>query len=161
VKLKPPVKRDTKLEIEVDTHLLNHGGELDAAETYERFGRSLPENLEGLRLKARVPAAPVVPGSAPAAPVAALANDASAAVAGALGVPATWLAPVADLLADLEKQAADGGLSDAELVAALESAARELPEIFKNLNQAELRTVLEASFGRSATRGATTPQGKP
>lgn len=161
IKLKPPVKRDTKLEIEVDDHLLNHGGELDAAETYERFGRALPENLKGLRLKAVVPAPQALPGSAPAAPVAALANDTSAAVAGALGVPATWLAPVADLLASLEKQAADGGLSDADLVAGLESAARELPEIFKNLNQADLRTVLEASFGRSVMRGqASAPEAK-
>lgn len=158
IKLRAPVEQDTKQDIEVDQHLLAAGGELDAAETYERYGRTIPESLRGQMLKR---SAPVVPGVSLPSGAQTAANDAAGSVAGTMGVPSTWLMPVSDLLAALETKASDKTLSDQDLLTALEEAAQSLPELFSSMSVQDLAAVLEASFGQSLMKGMSpTTKGK-
>lgn len=60
VMVKPPTRSDTKEDIEIDRFLLDHGAELDPGETFERYGRGLPEGHEDMVLrKSLAAAAPV------------------------------------------------------------------------------------------------------
>lgn len=153
-KLLPPAQQDTKLDMEVDKHLVELGGELDAAGTYERYDRQLPESMAGvtvLKKQAAPPAAvPVVP---PAVPPTAANDDAAARLAEAAGTPALWMRPVADLFADLEAKLASGTGSDADVIAALEVASRRLPELFADMDTEGFAAVIEGAMGAEALRG--------
>ena len=85
-----------------------------------------------------------------------LANRSAAAesLAGALGVGAEWLEPIASLLADLEAKAGAGGLSAADAAAALEDAARTLPELFGEMDVDAFADWLERGLGQAALSGA-------
>lgn len=77
-----------------------------------------------------------------------------AAAAAALGVDPAWLAPVADLLAEIERKAADDSLADSDLISFLESAAARLPELFDKMDHTALAETLESALGASALAGA-------
>lgn len=173
VKILPPVREDTKENIEVDKFLLEAGGTLDMAETYERYSRTLPEDTEeGAVLKQAAPAAPTMPNTPPpgTSPVAATAeNDATLgtdgallqnAMARALGVVPQWLAPIRRELDTLQARAADG-LTDAEFLDFTEKAALSLPELFAGLDRAALADELEAAMGTAVIQGVTTALRSP
>jgi phage gp29-like protein len=156
LQIAPPAHTDTQVDIAVDKHLLDAGGELDAQETYERYGREMPEGMaEGSTLKARTQASPAqAPGSQ--TPATTAENDLlTNALSQALGVSAEWLAPLNDLLADLEAKAADG-ISDAEMLDFMQQAANRLPELFKDMKPQALADELEAAMGTAVINGVTT-----
>lgn len=74
--------------------------------------------------------------------------------ADAVGVPESWLAPVADLLAEIEAKAADKGVSDADLLAFLESAKKRAPELFGKMDVDALAETLEKVMGGGMLDGA-------
>ena len=78
----------------------------------------------------------------------------SVRVADALGVPEEWMDPAAELLAEIERKAADTALSDADLAAYLERAAAALPELFDRMDVEALAGVLEGAMGTAALEGA-------
>jgi len=78
----------------------------------------------------------------------------SATLSSTLGVDTAWLAPIADLLTDLERKAADKSISDADLTAFLESAAARLPELFDKMDHDALAEALETALGVAALAGA-------
>lgn len=71
-----------------------------------------------------------------------------------IGVPESWLAPVADLLAEIEAKAADKGVSDADLLAFLESAKKRAPELFGKMDVEALADTLEKVMGGGMLDGA-------
>jgi hypothetical protein len=156
VKILPPVETDTKLDIEVDKHLLEYGGELDAADAYERYGRNLPEGLEGLRLKKAATPAPVNHVTDPAGKLQEepAENDAMLdRLADAIGVPPEWVAPLGEQLAMIEAKAADRSLTDAEFLDFFENSVRSTPELFADMDISAFASVLEASMGAAALDG--------
>jgi hypothetical protein len=82
-----------------------------------------------------------------------LQNRATDKFASALGVDSVWLSPVADLLAEIERKAADKTISDADLAVFLESATAQLPEIFDRMDHDALAELLEAALGTAALEG--------
>lgn len=64
-----------------------------------------------------------------------------------LGVPAGWLNPLADFLAELQAKAADQSLSEQDLMDFLDQAIQRVPELFSNMNIDDLAKVLEAGMG--------------
>lgn len=77
-----------------------------------------------------------------------------AAAAAALGVDPAWLAPVAELLTEIERKAADDSLSDSDLIGFLEAAAARIPELFDRMDHNALAETLESALGTSALAGA-------
>lgn len=71
-----------------------------------------------------------------------------------IGVPESWLAPVADLLAEIEAKASDKGVSDADLLAFLESAKKRAPELFGKMDVEALADTLEKVMGGGMLDGA-------
>jgi hypothetical protein len=67
----------------------------------------------------------------------------SASVADQLGVPAGWLRPVTEFLAELERKAADQSLTDHDLQEFLSAAARRVPELFLRMDVRDLGRVIE------------------
>lgn len=106
VHIKPPVRSDTKEDIQVDEFLLRSGGQLEAAETYERYGRHLPEAMSDAMLEKRQ-TAPVPVGESAAA------NDATEA---ANRARATLAADIAPVRAEIERALAAGDESGAALM---------------------------------------------
>lgn len=75
-------------------------------------------------------------------------------MAGEMGVPAAWLNPVRQLLADLRAKAEDQSLSDAELQLFIARAAERVPELFGAMDVAELARVFEAAMGQEVISAA-------
>lgn len=154
IKVLPPVETDTKLDIQVDKHLLEHGGELDAAETYERYGRSLPQGLEGLRLRKSVSVPAELDTTTDLPPVVQAENDATLArFASAIGVPSEWVAPLARQLAQIEAKARDKTLTDAEFLDFFEKSVTATPELLADMDIEAFAAVLEATMGAAAIEG--------
>jgi phage gp29-like protein len=165
VQLQPPTDADTEQEIKVDQFLLDNGGELDAAETFERYDRTPAKTMKaGAVLKKAAPT-PTADGAqngrgaqATAENDAALGADSTLlqkAMARALGVVPQWLAPIKRELDTLQAKAGDG-ISDAELLDFVESSALRLPELFAELDIAALADELEAATGTAVINGVTT-----
>lgn len=159
-RLQPPVRQDVKSDIEVDKHLLSIGGELDAADTYERFGREMPDSMPAgmiLRQLTAAPEDPNKPGEDPDNPdrgeETAAENDAVRDIAEAMGVPKTWLAPIAGIFREIEEKASGETLSADEMAAALEAAANRVPELFAEMGVEDLARVFEAGLGAAAIEG--------
>lgn len=74
-------------------------------------------------------------------------------VAEDLGVPVTWLAPVRELLLEMERKAADKSLSDEEVLRFCSEAAARLPELFGKMDHAALAEVMEKAMGAGVLRG--------
>jgi phage gp29-like protein len=70
------------------------------------------------------------------------------------GVSARWLGGVKPIFRKLVQAAQDGSVSDAEFVQALESAYREMPELFDQLDHDALARALENSMGAACVNGA-------
>ncbi|HXG49103.1 MAG TPA: DUF935 family protein [Methylomirabilota bacterium] len=70
------------------------------------------------------------------------------------GVQARWLGGVKPIFARLVNLAKDGDVSDAELIEALERAAREMPELFNRLRPEALAAHLERAMGAACVNGA-------
>lgn len=168
VKFMVPQDADTKAEVEVDQFLINNGGELDAAETFERYNRTPAKTMaEGAVLKkAAAPATP--PATAPTVDTPTMptaendkpttVNPENAglvrnAVAKAIGVRAQVLAPVADVFREIEAMAADGTVSDSAILDATEKLALRMPEFFTPENIAPLADEMEAALGTSTLAG--------
>ncbi|MCW1884008.1 DUF935 domain-containing protein [Luteolibacter flavescens] len=76
------------------------------------------------------------------------------AIAEMIGVTASALEPVADLVADLAKDVQGDRTGDAEWLAAFEEAALRLPEFFDVSGADAFAGMLEASLGGAVLRGA-------
>lgn len=48
IRIEPPVQKDTKMDIEVDDHLRDHGVPMSVEDMAERYGRTLPDDSETL-----------------------------------------------------------------------------------------------------------------
>lgn len=120
----------------------------------------------GLKLTPKSDATPAAPAPGDRPPLPSLKNRAAApavttpdpgllenALADALGVIPKWLAPVADLLAKIERKASDATIADADLAAFVEKAARNLPDLLGRLDVNALAGVIEAALGTSAVAG--------
>lgn len=152
-KLMPPVQQDTKGDIDVDKHIVDLGGELPATETYERYGRTLPDSMKDVMLKKSPTPAPVEIKKAESENLQAENDDAATRVARAIGSPTEWMSPVADVFADLEAKATDKSLTDADLLAALQSAADRMPELFHEMDRESFVELLEGAMGGAALEG--------
>lgn len=75
------------------------------------------------------------------------------AVARAIGVPENWLAPVADLLTQIEAKLKDQSISDDDLLAFLDAAAVRIPELFADMDTDSLAEVLEAGMADQVVDG--------
>lgn len=169
IKLIPPQSQDIKSDVLVDTLLTSLGGELPAAETYERYNRTVPDSMEkGATLKkaAPMPAPVSMPStestpSTPSTDATVAENDdlLQNALASALGVVPQWLAPVSDLIQQLEAKA-KSGISDAELIDFIQKATNRLPELFADLNISALADDLDAAMGTAVINGVTTAMRK-
>jgi hypothetical protein len=73
--------------------------------------------------------------------------SAQAKAADALGVPVAWLAPVREILGELERKAADKTLSDGEMLDALDALVKRMPELFAEMDLESLARMLEAGMG--------------
>ncbi len=68
-------------------------------------------------------------------------------IASSLGVPATWLNPLQDYLAEIEAKVADKSLTDADLLNFLDRAIARVPELFKDMKVDDLAEMLAAGMG--------------
>lgn len=75
------------------------------------------------------------------------------AVAESIGARTRWLEPLAAEMDRLIEAASGDKLSDAELIAFLESARRKLPDLFGKMDHAALAESLEAAMGAAAVEG--------
>jgi len=176
--LEPEKIEDEKANAERDQILLNAGVPLPKDWFYKRHNVPAPQAGEET-ITGRPPPAPYgAPASAgrerglsqPAAarnedededeegkqpPMKAAAQrpNLNAQLSTSLGVPETWLAPLATWLADLERAAGDGRLSPAQFLDFADQAARRLPELFGAMDHAALARLLEGSLGAAALQG--------
>ena len=77
-------------------------------------------------------------------------NAVSAAVAATLQIRAEWIAP---FFQALEKKAEDGKLTDAELLAAVEAMAKELPELMADRPAQQIADLVTGLLTSAAIRG--------
>ena len=166
LKIVVPERQNVDLDLKIDELLLKAGAKLGERERLEHYGRPVidpadtplqnpatvtervSENVDG---KGK----PVLPKVQP------LANEAAAsllqnAMAEALGVTPRWLAPVADLFAQMEKRAGDATLTDADLLKFLQDAGDRIPELLGDMDIHALADVFEGSEGAAALQGMTT-----
>lgn len=73
--------------------------------------------------------------------------SAQAKIADKVGVPATWLNPLQDYLAEIEAKVADESLSEQDLLNFLDRAIARVPELFKDMNVEDLAEFLAAGMG--------------
>ena len=74
-------------------------------------------------------------------------------MADSLGVPGSWLDPVADLLNEFVSQA-PANITRAYLDKMLANMRARVPELFGNMNTTALAEVLEAGMGEAVIEGA-------
>lgn len=70
-----------------------------------------------------------------------------------LGVPTAWLKPVRDLLNEIATKAEDKSLTEQELAAYVEQAARRVPELFGEMDVESFAELLEGIMGAAAVEG--------
>lgn len=70
------------------------------------------------------------------------------------GVEAKWLGGVRPFFADLVRKAQSTEVSDAEFVAAIEAANRQMPELFHRLDHHAVAKSLEGAMGAAMANGA-------
>jgi len=91
------------------------------------------------------PAAPAPTSQPP------LRNRLETGVADQLGVPAQWLAPISDLLTEIETTAATA--TPEQLTKLLEDAIAQLPELLGQMDVDALADVIEAGLGQAVLEG--------
>lgn len=132
---------DAKIHAHVARHMLKHGASLKDAvkKAYARrdkqrlnaFGKDLYDQMKAEGKFRDV----------------GLMNRATEGTAKSLGVPASWLAPVRDMLAEVLAKAEDSTLSDADLVEFANRAAKRCPELFHQMDHGALAEVFEKGMG--------------
>lgn len=131
------------------------GYETDEKEMSERSGLKLTRKQPVTPGKPPMPGQPV---ERPPQPVrnraAADTQDLADLLALDLGVPADWLAPVEDLLREMDRRLQDGALSDEELITFLENATQRIPDLFMRMDVAGLADTFEAAMGGAAMAAA-------
>lgn len=70
-----------------------------------------------------------------------------------LGVPAAWLQPVRELLAEIVEKAESGELDEDALARYIEQAARRVPELFGEMDLDAFARLLEGVMGTAAVEG--------
>jgi phage gp29-like protein len=98
--------------------------------------------------------APVPPAFGPRTFAAVRPLSAQVAVADAVGVPASWLDPVAEFLTNLEAKARDGSLTDVDLLDFLTKAQARIPELLGKMDMAALAAAMEKDMGNAVLAGA-------
>ena len=152
-----PESENTDLDLKIDTFLLGAGAQMGARERLEHYGR--PEMASDDKpLHAVVATAEritdAISGKQEQLPAEEkLTNEATGKVADALGVPAGWISPITKLLSDIQAKAEDKSVSDADYLAFLEDAQKQLPELLGEMNTQELAEVFEAALGKSLIEG--------
>lgn len=123
-----------------------------------------------LQRKAVAPAAPgfggfganELPGGAATFRARVATLSAQAKMADKIGVPATWLNPLQQFLAEIEAKAADQTLSEKDLLEFLDRAIARVPELFKDMDVDELAELLAAGMGdavlQEVRRGLRKPE---
>lgn len=71
-----------------------------------------------------------------------------------LGVPSSWMAPIYDLLDEIQAKTEDEGLTPAGLQEYLQRAIMRLPEVFSGMDVEAFADVLEAALGGAVVAGA-------
>ncbi len=162
IKIKTAQKQDVAQELLVDAFLRDSGAPLSVKNTLERYRRPVPEANDDLLTPpvsmagagippfgsiSPAPTRPAPFGAIPPASANTLANAAvagsgvsvSEAVAETLAIRSAWLEP---FFAGLEAKARDGSLSESELLAAVEQAARALPDLIGDRPVQEIADVI-------------------
>lgn len=158
----PPRTPAGTLQLEIDKFLLDRGHPISQEQAAERYARPLPPQGAVL-LRDVVPQAAAQPtalgsnaGTAPDSPAltsvpAALVDE----LHRELKVPASWLKPLTELFADLERQA-KSGLSDQQFLTAAEEALKRLPDLLGEMDVQALASVFERGMGTAALDAART-----
>lgn len=150
MKISADNKQDVRLDLEIDQRAMEYGHPISQQQFAERYNRPIPDEGDP-RLILQTPTMPGVPGGTAfnEAQPAALSDR----VSGELGVPASWLEPVEELLADLERKAKDKSISDEDMVRFLEAATKRIPELFDRMDIEGLAELMEAAMGGAALEG--------
>lgn len=69
-----------------------------------------------------------------------------------LGVPQAWLNPLRDLFTVIEAKVRDETLSEADLLKFLDTAVARVPELFRNMDVAEVAKLFEAGMGEAVVQ---------
>lgn len=148
---------DPKAMADRDKVLIDAGLELPKTWLYERHGIPIPENGEDVVMRQASPAAPSLFGD-PTMAVHARSSATDRLVDNVLedltGVQAKWLGGVKPWFARLVEAAQNDRVSDAEFLAVLRRAQREIPELFGKLDHNALAGALERAMGAAAVNGA-------
>jgi phage gp29-like protein len=182
IKIKTAQKQDVAQELLVDAFLRDSGAPLSVKNALERYRRPVPDANDDLLTPpvssagagippfgsiSPAPSRPAPFGAFPPASANSLANAAvgsggppdrsssvSEAVAETLAIRSAWLEP---FFAGLEAKARDGTLTDAQLLAAVEQAARALPDLVGDRPVQEIAGVIWKTLAAAAARAALEP----
>lgn len=163
-------QEDLKANAERDAILINAGMALPRPWLYERHGIPLPQEGEDVVERTAAPSlfGPMpTPGDDAAearqyhcrdsiyarAQGTATEQVIEHALENLTGVQARWLGALKPFFRELMAKAADGTVSDADFIRALEQARRQMPELFTRLNHDALADALEAAMGAGAVNG--------
>jgi phage gp29-like protein len=80
---------------------------------------------------------------------------------GLTGVAREWLEPVVPFFEDLARLSLSGEVSDADFIAALEAAQRELPELFDRLDTQALEEAFSEAIGSAMLAGSVARYDEP
>lgn len=151
--LPEPVRvSDEKANAERDAILVRAGFRLPRAWAYKRHGIPLPQEGEEV-IEAPMAGMPGL-GAPAEARNAATERLLERVLEDMTGVEGKWLGGVKPYFRGLVAKARDAKVSDAEFVAALEAAQRELPELFGRLNVAVVEEALYRSLSAGCINGA-------
>lgn len=163
----PEEKRieDAKANAERDDILLKQGVEMPKGWFYDRHNIPLPAEGEEV-ISGRPQSAPALPGGDPANPMQPMqAHDRAgdggvaatlvdAALADATGIAPRWLGAVRPVFTRLMAKAMNDSVSDADFVAAIQAAQKELPDVFDRMDHNALARVIEQTMAAGVVNGA-------
>lgn len=121
---------------------------------YERHNIPIPAEDDDLFEPNSGAPAPVTPAQAKAIKAKGAIMAADRMLEELTGVSQQWLGPVKPIFHDLLTKAMDEGVSDEDLVKAIESAKSKMPEIFDDLNTKALADYMERVMGAEVINGA-------
>lgn len=80
----------------------------------------------------------------------------TAKVAEALAIPPGWIAPIEQMLGELQDKIADKSVTDADLLDFFQATRDRLPELFGEMDPEELTEVFEGALGSAVIEGVRT-----